>query len=57
MSESEYLITVKTTITENGLIQTDTNFMGRIIREVLDTKNQHIHDSLIKLGWIPPSEN
>lgn len=38
----------------NGMINVDTEIMGRIRAECFNTKEQVVHDALVALGWTPP---
>ncbi len=41
---------------DSGLIKLRTEIMKDITYDVLSAREEHIRDSLIKLGWTPPNE-
>lgn len=52
-------IDVRTSVYPEGLIVTEVigdtgTHHERLMRQVMDTKDQHIREALIKLGWTPP---
>lgn len=55
-------IDVKTSVYPNGMIVSElvddigTSF-EKVMRTVMDTREQHIREGLIKLGWTPPANS
>ena len=52
-------IDVRTGVYPEGLIVTEViddigTYRERIVRQVLNTKEQQVREALIKLGWTPP---
>lgn len=52
-------IDVRTSVYPEGLIVTEViddigTHHERLMRQVMDTKDQQIREALIKLGWTPP---
>lgn len=52
-------IDVRTNVYPEGLIVTEViddigTYRERIVRQVLNTKEQQVREALIKLGWTPP---
>ncbi len=47
-------ITLTTTPYTDGRIEIVTDICGEITRDVLNTKERHIREALIQLGWVPP---
>ena len=55
--DGTHSLTVKTKYSNDGLIEQETfqtGIMGAIMRQVMDTREQHIRQALIALGWTPP---
>lgn len=58
---NSYIERIKTTVWEDGIIETliETpcgDVKGMIRRDIINTREQHVRDALIKLGWSPPKE-
>ncbi len=47
---------LKTTITESTITHTTTDPWGRIVEEVMDTKEKATREALLFMGWLPPEE-
>lgn len=56
-----YNLSVTTDIQDGKIIQELTNQVGpdlteSMMRTIIDTKEEHVKEALIKLGWTPPKD-
>jgi hypothetical protein len=41
--------------TDTGMIEQHTSIGQQVIKQLVDTKEEHIKQALVKLGWTPPA--
>lgn len=48
---------IVTSCYEDGTIESSiTDEAGRVVKTIINTQEDHVRQSLIKLGWTPPQE-